>query len=96
MNLSSDVASVFLVATYGDGEPPDSVQPFYNWVREDAKGPKLLKNLNYCVFGLGNSTYEKFNQFAKDLDHTLQSTGARQLCPLRLGDDDKRYAALLL
>lgn len=31
-NLSSDKAVVFLVATYGDGEPTDSAADFFGWV----------------------------------------------------------------
>lgn len=78
------------MATYGDGDPPDSVQPFYDWAREDAQNLHTLQELHYCIFGLGNSTYEKFNQFAKDLDQILHTAEAHALYPLRLGDDDQQ------
>ena len=53
---------MFIISTYIDGNPPDSVKWFYKWLEEashDFRVQKsLLKDLNYAVFGLGNSLYE--------------------------------------
>lgn len=39
---------VFVVATYGEGEPTDNARDFYEWMKKD-HDPKMLSNLKYCV-----------------------------------------------
>lgn len=52
----------FIVSTYVDGNPPESAKWFYKWLDEASSDfrvqKSLLKDLNYAVFGLGNSLYE--------------------------------------
>ena len=45
-----------------------------------------LANLNFCVFGLGDSSYELFNAMAKKLTARLLSLGATQFHDMGLGD----------
>lgn len=45
-----------------------------------------LKNLNFTVFGLGDSTYEKFNAMAKKLTQRLLDLGANLFHKVGLGD----------
>jgi len=83
--------AIFLQSTYGDGEPTDSSLEFIHWLRDqadDGRLPELLKGLTFCVFGLGNSSYEQFNAAGKCVDHSLKSLGAARLMKLHLGDDD--------
>lgn len=53
---------VFIVSTYVDGKPPESAKWFYKWLEEASNDfrvqKSLLRDLNYAVFGLGNSLYE--------------------------------------
>ncbi|PWZ27446.1 NADPH--cytochrome P450 reductase 2 [Zea mays] len=44
----------------------------------------LLKDLKYCVFGLGNTQYEHFNKVAKMVDELLQEQGGKRLVPVGL------------
>ena len=52
----------FIVSTYVDGNPPESAKWFYKWLDEASSDfrvqKSLLKDLNYAVFGLGDSLYE--------------------------------------
>lgn len=97
MTFTPEFPVVFLVATYGDGEPTDSALEFYSWLVAAIQSSKQsLKNVHFCVFGLGNRTYEKFNIFAKDLDSMLEKLDARRLIELTLGDDDQKYIILWL
>ena len=52
----------FIISTYVDGNPPESAKWFYKWLDEASSDfrvqKSLLKDLNYAVFGLGNSLYE--------------------------------------
>ena len=63
-----DALAVFCVATYGEGDPTDNAQEFWDALKsaesEEDADPKL-KGLNYAVFGLGNRTYEQFNEVGR-------------------------------
>lgn len=79
--------SLFLQATYGDGEPSDSAAAFCRWATQ--LGPTgALSHLSFAVFGLGNKQYEHFNAAARKLDASLAAAGGRRVCSLGLGDDD--------
>lgn len=58
---SSRNICVFLVATYTEGQPPESAAWFCKWLEEAANdfrvGKSFLQGLRYAVFGLGNSAY---------------------------------------
>lgn len=77
--------AVFCVATYGEGDPTDNAQEFFEWLNN---GGTELKGLRYAVFGLGNKTYEHYNKVAKYLDERLAQLGAERVFELGLGDDD--------
>ncbi|CAG0888016.1 unnamed protein product, partial [Darwinula stevensoni] len=77
--------SVFCMATYGEGDPTDNAQEFYDWLQN---GGSDLNGLNYAVFGLGNKTYEHYNAMGKFVDKKLSELGAIQVFELGLGDDD--------
>jgi NADPH-ferrihemoprotein reductase len=93
--------AVFLVATYGEGEAPDSAEPFLKIVKrkmgipvfpDDAKtepDPSFLKDLEYAVFGLGNRQYEHYNAMGKFFDASLHQIGAKRILDLGMGDDDE-------
>jgi hypothetical protein len=112
---------MFVVATYGEGDPTDNAQSFHELLKEK-KGDASwdLKSCNYAVstclsvthrhmhthththayihflfhnshkvFGLGNKTYEKFNEVAIFVDKSLHSHGAHRLvktCSIRPPD----------
>nr|XP_056721238.1 NADPH--cytochrome P450 reductase [Euleptes europaea] len=77
--------AVFCMATYGEGDPTDNAQDFYDWLQEtDAN----LSGIKFAVFGLGNKTYEHFNAMGKYVDKRLEELGAQRIFELGLGDDD--------
>ncbi|KAI3585459.1 hypothetical protein IWW34DRAFT_783874 [Fusarium oxysporum f. sp. albedinis] len=92
-----DSTIVFLIlASYGDGEPTDNAEQFYNFLNnEDDDGTfhKLrehgLHNLSYAAFGLGNSSYAHVNAVIRKVDERLQLCGARRPGPLGEADDGK-------
>jgi len=84
--ISSGTA-VFLVATYGEGEPTDNGRDFHDWVSCE-EDETALSGLNFAVFGLGNSQYEHFNSFGKAVDRHVARLGGKRLLNLALGDDD--------
>ncbi|EHB08276.1 NADPH--cytochrome P450 reductase [Heterocephalus glaber] len=76
---------VFCMATYGEGDPTDNAQDFYDWLQETDVD---LSGIKYAVFGLGNKTYEHFNAMGKYVDQRLEQLGAQRIFELGLGDDD--------
>lgn len=46
-DLEGPTLCVFMMATYGEGDPTDNAQEFYEWLKSDND----LNGLNYAVFG---------------------------------------------
>lgn len=91
--VPEDCAVIFVMATYGEGEPTDNaVQLMQNLTEADfafSKGEHRLDGLRYVMFGLGNRTYEHYNEIARKLDNALTEAGARRIGERGEGDDDK-------
>jgi len=80
-----------IASTWGEGEPPDDCEEFHEAF---VKGDTLdLSHLRYAVLALGDTAYDDFCQFGKDLDEAFARHGATRLkdrldCDL---DQDERY-----
>lgn len=75
--LAAETCALILASTYGDGDAPDGVQPFYEQLCLE-HFPRMEK-LSYAVFALGDRHYEHFCKFGTDLDIKLSSLGGQQL-----------------
>jgi sulfite reductase (NADPH) flavoprotein alpha-component len=75
--LAAESCALILASTYGDGDAPDGVQPFYEQLCLE-HFPRMEK-LSYAVFALGDRHYEHFCKFGKDLDARLAALGANRL-----------------
>jgi len=86
--LESDLGpclAVFMLATYGEGDPTDNAVEFNDKLTNDGME---LSGMKFAVFGLGNKTYEHFNKMGKFVDVKLEELGAKRVHQLGLGDDD--------
>jgi sulfite reductase (NADPH) flavoprotein alpha-component len=75
-DLASAGLALFVVSTWGDGEPPDDAREFF----EALTGSETdLSGLRYAVLGLGDRDYQDFNAFARNLDERLAALGAQRV-----------------
>ncbi|HEY6491523.1 MAG: flavodoxin domain-containing protein [Terracidiphilus sp.] len=75
--LAAETCALVIASTYGDGDAPDGVQPFYEQLCLE-HFPRMEK-LTYAVFALGDKHYEQFCKFGKDLDGKLAALGGNRL-----------------
>lgn len=94
-NLDSfpeDKIAMFVLATYGEGEPTDNAVDFYEFISgEDVSfangGDPPLENLKFVAFGLGNNTYEHYNSMVRNVTKALEKLGATRIGKAGEGDD---------
>ncbi|QSL65655.1 hypothetical protein MERGE_002968 [Pneumocystis wakefieldiae] len=94
-DFPSEKIAIFVVATYGEGEPTDNAIDFFKFLdcknltfsNGDTINNRPLSSLNYIIFGLGNSTYEYYNHAARTLDTLLIKLGANKISKRGEGDD---------
>ncbi len=68
--------ALFVVSTWGDGEPPADATDFWS---DLARLTPDLSGLRYAVLGLGDRDYADYNAFARHLDERLVALGATRL-----------------
>ncbi|KAF9161884.1 NADPH-cytochrome P450 reductase [Actinomortierella ambigua] len=97
--MPEDYLAVFVLATYGEGEPTDNAAEFWELLVAGEELPefslgdyedpdKPLSNLSYVMFGLGNRTYEHYNSVCRRVDERLTTLGAKRIGERGEGDDD--------
>lgn len=89
--LTAEHSYVIVCATHGEGDLPESAQPFFDAL--EVKAPDLT-GLHYAVFGLGDSSYEDSYGFGgKKLDIKLQELGGARVGEYGIHDASTHKAA---
>ena len=86
-NLPREHLVIFVVATTGDGDPPDNMSKFWTFIRQKGLPGNALSNVLFSVFGMGDSSYAQFNVIARKLQVRLRQLGAVEFYNIGLGDD---------
>ncbi|MFG1423746.1 PepSY domain-containing protein [Roseixanthobacter liquoris] len=76
--LANTKRALFVVSTFGAGEPPDAARAFARRMGA-RKSPEGLANLDYGVLALGDRSFPHFCGFGADLDAWLRIHGATPL-----------------
>ncbi|CEG43058.1 nadph-dependent diflavin [Plasmopara halstedii] len=82
---------VFVVSTTGDGEAPENMRMSWRFLLRKTLGSQWLANVHIAVFGLGDSSYAKYNAVARRLQARLVQLGAIEIIERGLGDDQHVY-----
>ncbi len=85
-SLASIEVLMVITSTYGNGDPPSNAEALHAFLMKKAPA---LPSLSFCVFGLGDTTYDRFAQCGKDFDAKLGGLGAKRL--LERADTDVDY-----
>lgn len=86
-NANNDTLVLFVVSTTGDGEIPDNAKPLWRSLLRRDLPRDALSSLTFAVFGLGDSSYAKFNAAARKLWTRLTQLGALPVYDRGLGDE---------
>ncbi|KAL8731613.1 MAG: hypothetical protein Q9166_003301 [cf. Caloplaca sp. 2 TL-2023] len=90
-----DKVAMFVLATYGEGEPTDNAVDFFEFVTGDDASfsggggaeDKPLSSMKFVAFGLGNNTYEHYNALVRKVNAALVKLGAQRISAAGEGDD---------
>ena len=90
-----DKVAMFVLATYGEGEPTDNAVDFYEFMTGESVAfssggeadDKPLSKLKFVAFGLGNNTYEHYNSMVRRVNDALIKFGATRIGKAGEGDD---------
>jgi sulfite reductase alpha subunit-like flavoprotein len=67
-DLPTETTALFVLSTTGDGEEPDNMRNFWRFLLRKSLPAASLSALRYGIFGLGDSSYPKFNAVARRLE----------------------------
>jgi NADPH-ferrihemoprotein reductase len=93
-NFPSDKVAIFILSSYGEGEPTDNAATFFDFITSDEPAFSddqdfPLQSMRFAAFGLGNTTYEHFNGVVRKVESSLQRLGATPFTDRGEGDDGK-------
>ncbi|HMO51553.1 MAG TPA: assimilatory sulfite reductase (NADPH) flavoprotein subunit [Kiritimatiellia bacterium] len=92
--LKTEKHLLVIVSTHGEGEPPDNTKEMYEFLH--SKRAPSLKQADFAVLGLGDSSYEFFCKMGVDFDKRLEELGAKRLiarvdCDVDYDDPAERW-----
>lgn len=83
--LSESQYAIFIMSTYGEGDPSDNSTSFLSWLQ--SKPQVSFANLRYAAFGCGNSNYKRYNAVIDTVVASLQGLGAQKILPVGKADE---------
>jgi len=90
-NLPDEALVVFVVATTGDGDPPDNMREFWRFLLRKGLPSDVLSEMRFAVLGLGDSSYAKYNVVGRKLRNRLLQLGAVEIATTGLTDDQSEH-----
>lgn len=75
-DLSEQQLVILITSTYGEGDLPDTAIPFFDALKESKPD---LSATRFAAFGLGDSSYETYNNGIATLIEAVAGLGATQI-----------------
>ncbi|KIV85231.1 hypothetical protein PV11_00954 [Exophiala sideris] len=85
--LSQSQYVIFIMSTYGEGDPSDNSTSFLAWLK--SKPDMSLQDLRFAAFGCGNSNYKHYNAVIDTVVTSLEGLGAKLALPVGKADEAK-------
>lgn len=85
-NIDHGTLVIFILSTYGEGDPPDNAYDFADWLRSGLSD-RSLSELHFAMLGIGSSNYKWYNQFSRTAFEQLRKADAIPVMDLCLADD---------
>ncbi|GMM38917.1 NAPDH-dependent diflavin reductase [Saccharomycopsis crataegensis] len=79
---------IFVASTFGNGDNPKNTKKFWRFLLQ-RKLPRneFLDHIEFSTFGLGDSSYPRYNFFIRKLHSRLRQLGAKEISPRGEGDE---------
>ncbi|KAJ9217136.1 hypothetical protein DTO166G4_1191 [Paecilomyces variotii] len=88
-SLASYTITIIAVSTTGQGDFPANARSFWRTLLLKRLPPTFLQGVNFALFGLGDSSYPKFNWASRKLYKRLLQLGANEIYPS--GEADQQH-----
>lgn len=81
------------IATHYEGDPCDNTRDFFKWVKgllkeEKANPTKPFSGMKFAIFGLGDTSYELYQEMAKYFDKAFETLGAARVFKMGEGNSE--------
>lgn len=86
--INSEKFAIFLLSTYGEGDPSDNAWDFMSWLKSMPK-TNSLQFLRYAALGFGNSNYRYFNKVIDDTESIFNELGASLILSTGKADEGR-------
>lgn len=82
-----DQRVAIICSTTGQGEVPRNGQAFWKYMLKKKHPANMLENLSITTFGLGDSSYPRYNWAIRKIHKRLTQLGAKEFCTRGEGDE---------
>lgn len=76
------------VATHYEGDPCDNTRNFLKYLKKILKNKteKAFTGMSFSIFGLGDTSYEQYNEMGKVFDESFEKLGGNRLHEMGVGN----------
>eukprot|EP00095_Tigriopus_kingsejongensis_P011925 snap_masked-scaffold507_size152468-processed-gene-0.25 protein:Tk11925 transcript:snap_masked-scaffold507_size152468-processed-gene-0.25-mRNA-1 annotation:"hypothetical protein LOTGIDRAFT_225295" len=86
-DLTQEKVVVMVSSTTGDGDQPETAEPFWRKIKKKALSSEHFANVQFTILGLGDSNYTQFCNGPKTLHARLLDLGAKTFYEPDWADD---------
>lgn len=78
---------ILITSTHGRGDPPPAMLPLWTAMLRSSLPEDILEDVHFGLFGLGDSSYERFCYAGKMLLRRMEQLGATKMGEPAWGDE---------